>query len=291
MVDIAFKDWLTIDETAAWLTKETGESYSAAAVERALAKGFLWPYYYPDYGRIGLFRRYISLEEDTFKHGGKPLRFIGPLALYDYAGFKESIAGSPGKLLGVTLGRSPELLNTLDGQYTYFDDVAYVLGENNEPLSLASHPHKILMRVLDLKQFAAALPEIHPLPRPIYSTAHGVWAACFDIYADEALTPSIDHVSLPQTTNEQDRQEPDDMPALRALGFAAHLIADLGRQLDEHQSIASKRLQLSTQSRKPVVSKIAKLLSDTATSLNHTGHGAQGRGFQEALTRALRELQ
>lgn len=292
MVDYHFKDWLTIEEAAAWLTNNTGTSYSAAAVDRVIKKGFLWPYYYPERGQLGLFRRRINLEDETVKPAGRPLQFIGPLALYDYAGFTETAARSPTALIGSILGRS-EVPPPVEDEYAYFDDAAYLVGENDEPISLTSQPYKILIRAADLEDFAAGFPNPEPLPRPIYRTVPGVWAACFDIYADEAMTPGIDHPPLEQPTKEQSQEAKNDTPALKALAFAAHLIADLADQLDAHMhgdKQSSKRLGLKFRNGKPIVSKIAKQLEKTATDLKHTGHGFKKSGFQETLSKALNEL-
>lgn len=295
MADYHLKDWLTIEEAAAWLTDRAGKDYTTDAVERALYKGILWPYYYPQRGQLGLFRRQLHTENHTVKPAGQPLRFIGPVTLYDYAGFKESAARRPtaliGSVLGKTVGPPPE-----EDEYTYFDDAVYLIGENNEAASLTSQPYKILIRARDLEAFSV---DPEPLPRPIYRTFPGVWGACIDIHADEALTPGIDHPLSEHPLSEhppgeQGQKVKDDLPAIKALAFAIHLIADIADQFDTHrfgEDRPERSLRLKTKSsRKPNPKRIAEQLKETATRLKSTGHGYGESGFYETLRRALNEL-
>lgn len=79
------------------------------------------------------------------------------------------------------------------------------------------------------------------------------------------------------------------MPALKALAFAAHLIANLAERLDEAEDTPSKKLGLKL-SGKPNVHQIATQLASTAAGLNYTGHGYGAKGFQANLSSALRSI-
>lgn len=57
MTSYAFKEWLTFDEAAAWLTDNTGHSYDEPAISRAALNGRLPVHYWPtDDVNIGLYR-------------------------------------------------------------------------------------------------------------------------------------------------------------------------------------------------------------------------------------------
>ncbi|MCY0577830.1 hypothetical protein OVV35_26575, partial [Klebsiella pneumoniae] len=76
MSDFDFKDWLTFEEAADWLSRKTGESYSAEAITRAALKNRIQAYYWPkDGAEIGLFTNLMPLPpgyEDSpqIAHGG-----------------------------------------------------------------------------------------------------------------------------------------------------------------------------------------------------------------------------
>lgn len=295
MTDYQFKQWLTVEEAAAWLTDHAGKPYTAEAVRRAIQKGFIQGYYSPEGGHeLGVFvRRYAHLGNhhaitdldhlvcpcapDEHRRAGQPLILLGPVPFSDLAGLEECAKKSPAGSFGVAA-------NGTDGGVI---GEIYALGKNFEPLSLASINYKILIMTRNLEDFSAALPDTDYRSPPPIHFADFSWTACSEMYADEFMSLGVDQPFQAQAL--QPSQRRTDAPALEALAFAAHLIANLAERLDEAEGTPSKKLGLKL-SGKPNVRKIAAELESTAAGLNYTGHGYGASGFQDKLGRALRSI-
>jgi len=92
---------------------------------------------------------------------------------------------------------------------------------------------------------------------------------------------------IPEFVAESERR-PE--PLLRALGLAAHLIAELGGELDQNEQLVSRRRRY-TRGGSPNITTISKALANTATKLRHDGHNFQGAGFEKLLRQALKEIE
>ena len=76
---------------------------------------------------------------------------------------------------------------------------------------------------------------------------------------------------------------------MRALGFAAHLIAELGAKLDALERLPSQHLDFRRGDR-PNASRIADALADIAKTKRHEGHGVRGAGFRKLIAQALKSV-
>lgn len=300
MVDYHFKDWLTIEEAAAWLTDHARKPYSAAALERAIAKRWLQAYYRPDdtSATLGL---YVNMAEPPthdqragllITHCAEQGAFLdsdqaypyamfdGPVPFYDYQLFNDCASKQVNELIGIT---------TVDAAGTVIGGV-YLMGPKDNPRSLASIQSRVLITATDLQAFAAALPTPPAIRhREVeFATVLDLRIASCSLVRFRSAQLDYDH-----PPKEQSQEAKNDTPALKALAFAAHLIADLADQLDTHlygDNQSSKRLRLKLGTGRPNARKIAEQLEKTATELKHTGHGYGKSGFQETLSKALNEL-
>lgn len=302
MADHEFKNWLTFEEAAAWLSSKTSKEYTANAITRAVMKGRLPAYYWPSDGaEIGLFTNLKPLPPgyeswQPLAHGGNFLNdyqsppfciYEGPVPIVDYEGFKRSASLSSPWPVGLTVQEGGVVIGG-----------CYRIGTNDEPVSMAAADYLELIHIEHLEQFLSDPNTPHSAPDTridrITLGDQSIWlASCavpaggsIDVEADQP--PATDErpeskTGQPPATDEQPESE---APALKALAFAAHLIANLADRLDETEPVASRRLGMK-KAGKPVVSRIAAQLARTAEALNHTGHGYGAKGFQANLKRAL----
>ncbi|MGE8504506.1 MAG: hypothetical protein ACN6P1_19990 [Pseudomonas sp.] len=299
MADYLLKEWLTFEEAASWLSDQSGKLYNAQTIQRAVTSFRLPAHYWPtDHAEIGLFElqllpgAYIS---DWRESGFRPLcespmhldtdRCVladlieGPVPFHQYEFFIESQIKRPTELIGISA-----LLNA-DELYG-----CYRLDDQGRPASIFSGPYQALIHLADLEEMLAGL----PLPRQ--RSPHEIESQVWRIGGTgEMLTRSrstVQWFSYPESivTDSTPSSTGDEKPAtLRALGFATHLIAQLGQELDEKESIPSKQKGF-TRGETPNISAISRQLAAIAKLLNHEGHGVKGEGFQKILRSALREI-
>jgi hypothetical protein len=147
----------------------------------------------------------------------------------------------------------------------------------------------VLIHLADLQEFKEGLPL--PPQRP----PHNLYIETSRLVGTNGVhirsRSSADWFSYPDAIKQVDSaNEKGSLPTLRALGFAAHVIAEIGAHLDSKETIASNRKNLM-RGGKPNASAIARALTKVASDLRHTGHGTTGEGFQRLLSAALREVE
>lgn len=289
----AFKEWLNFEEAAAWLSDATGSSYTENSVFRLALKGRVPVHYWPiDDALIALYRvaqdlPYVNPVIEAFVRldlsGCEPISLVdGPIPIRNFGIFYSSAQNKKASgMVGLSAYPQEE-----SGEYG-----CYRLGEDDFPRSIIDGGFEILIHLSDLQQIHADLPM--PRARPPhelsigYLTTNGVIdpiplarsSVKWSDYPDSDLP-------LPQSANEPEAKTD---PLLRALGLAAYLIADLGKQLDAHEQIESSKRRFVKGS-SPNVSRISQALADTAGELRLEGHNFKGAGFSKLLTKALREL-
>ncbi|HDQ4463259.1 hypothetical protein [Pseudomonas aeruginosa] len=291
MTNYAFKEWLTFEEAAAWLSDAAGTSFTEEDISRAARQSRLPVHYWPtDDAQLGLFHLQLSpgsgevIESSAHLDlaGCKLLSLIdGPIPIPNYQLFQTAVKHcETGRWIGISaFPDEPEPYG------------CYEVADDDQPRSLGRGSHQILVHLSDLERLCDSLPM--PNINPPHGLALGIaefpstnQVLClarstlhWSNYPD--LEFSSQHTSEGQSTT---------VPLLRALGFATHLIAQLGQELDALESLPSKRKRL-TRGNSPNVSAISKALSEVAKGLRHEGHGIQGDGFQKLLRSALREVE
>lgn len=284
-----FKEWLSFEEAAAWLTDSTGDSYDANSILRLALKGRVPVHYWPtDDAEIVIFRINMQANLPLLEGAAKldldvcePVCTVfGPVPISNFRMLYPSIQKSHAGVVGLSFPHeSPENYG------------CYRLGEDDRPQSIAHGEYELLIHLDDLETMREGLPlpkhcQPHTLliptlrsaslPDPIYiarSTAD--W---HDLPDSDLPLPKPAHESVASSE-----------PLLRALGVAAHLIAALGKQLDSHEQIESKKKRYAKGSL-PNVSKISQAMAEAAAELRLEGHNFKGAGFSKLLTKALREL-
>ncbi|HTN29730.1 MAG TPA: hypothetical protein VL178_02705, partial [Pseudomonas sp.] len=157
MADYNFKEWLTVEEAATWLADNAGKAYGAPALYRAIEKGLIQAYYWPgEKVSLGLFTYELAPDAkeelltpwgaSDWRQKGQPLPFLGPVPFSDYGDFLDDATRRPTKTTGI--GR---LLDQYGG---IINGYVYIVGANDEALSLSSIPYHVLVRLDALETFA-----------------------------------------------------------------------------------------------------------------------------------------
>lgn len=292
MTSYAFKEWLTFEEAAAWLTDTAGKPFDAKAISRAALNNLLPVHYWPtDDAEIGLFRvRLMSRLGDivesplhlNLEHCEVVCLVDGPVPFRRYRLFHSAIHNiAPSRPIGISaFPDEPELYG------------CYRIDEAGRPQCMAQGNYQVLVHISDLEQLSKGL------QMPAVSAPHDLLLGVAHLDATEQVLylarsaanwsnyPDADLPIVPPLPDPETRSE----PLLRALGFAAHLIAELGQKLDEHEQLQSRRRRY-TVGASPNVSTIAQALADTAAKLRYEGHNFKGAGFTKLLRQALREIE
>lgn len=293
MSSYRFKNWLTIDESAEYLTDLTEKNHTSEAVLNAVRGNYLPAHFRAtDDGRLGLFQALEHLHEgfpfspecrNHYKEGTDELfaEFDGPVPIQCFGGFtigQESTFPAP---WGLTL-------YTAGGVIGY----CYRVSDADKPVSLDQGPYDLVIHVNALNRLATLTPpfEVEPIPcvDVYYATINGDpenggwWATS----SANNIAHRLQGTSKSQQSETSVKHGRDS--SAKILALAAHLIAEISDELDQFQSVASKKRNLS-RAGKPKKTAIAQELSRTAERLNYEGWGAGHRGFEEALRKALRQ--
>lgn len=295
MADYLLKEWLTPEEAACWLSDQTGQTYTEASIQRAL-KTFLLPaHFWPtDNAEIGLFSLTLKPGKTDWRTSGftplpeSPLQLDmdqcslayvvdGPVPLPHYELFAENFARECPRAIGI-------YTPTGDGEL----NGCYRIDDQGRPTCITEGSSQVVIHVADLQ----ALKEGLPLPpqRP----GHSLFIETSRLIGTDTTIvrtrSSAKWLSYPEVAAPTNTVEKGALPLLRALGFAAHLIGEIGSQVDSNEAIPGRRKGYM-RGGKPNISAIARRLSEVASGLRHTGHGNTGEGFQKLLSAALREIE
>lgn len=293
-----FKQWLSFEEAAAWLTDTTKEPFTTEMLENALLSKLIivhvWAVDRPEVHLVGNFDRAV------IRKGGMLLRidsesrppidvsvltdeciFAGPIPIQDFLTFKLAMERDTSNPLGITV---------LDAQAKNW--VCYPL-KNDDIGSFSDERIVYLFHLSDLKGFADQLPHPQPIPTGLIK-----YLGLKHRGSDEMEVEASSYVAgnsplswdLPNSEAYDGRdQHATNEPALRALGFAAHLIAELGAKLDALETLPSQHLDFRRGDR-PNASRIADALADIAKTKRHEGHGVRGAGFRKLIAQALKSV-
>lgn len=292
MTSYAFKEWLTFDEAAAWLTDKTGSPYDEQAISRAALNGRLSVHYWPtDDVEIGLYR--LALLPNSGDVVESPLHLDnercevvclidGPIPIRHYQLFQSAAQ--------TVISNRPVGLSARPNEDELYG--CYRIGDEDRPTSVTQGNYKVLVHLSDMEQLQKNL----PMPAPMLS--HDlVFGECFLPAAGQRFYLASSSVSWSRYPDAEQLQPvataaPESLsePLLRALGLAAHLIAELGGKLDEHEQLVSHRRRYMRGS-SPNITAISKALATTAVKLRHEGHNYQGAGFEKLLRQALRSVE
>lgn len=312
----AFKEWLSFEEAAAWLSDSTGTNYESGSLMALALKGRVPVHYWPtDNAQIALFKvepvvpNYKPLLESFVRLDHVNCEAFclvdGPVPIHNFQVLFTSLQN---KVATGTVG----IGTSIDGEETYG---CYRLGNDEQPKSVTLGEYELLIHLGDLEQVKRSLP-MPPICKP-YSLAIGTTtmhgfpetfplarsAADWRNYPDSDLPIAAQesaqanlHPALAGLINQDGKdddltseQEHQSEPILRALGLAAHLIAELGKQLDAHEQTESRKRRFS-KGGSPNVLQISKALAKTANEIRLEGHNYKGSGFQKLLSKALRNL-
>lgn len=292
MTSYAFKEWLTFDEAAAWLTDATGTPYDKEAISRAAENDRLPVHYWPtDDAHIGLYRLKLlpgsgDVVESPLNLDSDACEVLclidGPVPVRLYRLFKSAAQMlAHGRPVGLSASLGP------DGLYG-----CYRIGENDRPLSIMQGNYEILIHLADLERLKNNLPMPTSAPPHDFIFTEGTFPAleqtlCLARSAVNWSSYPNAEPPIPEFVAESERR-PE--PLLRALGLAAHLIAELGGELDQNEQLVSRRRRY-TRGGSPNITTISKALANTATKLRHDGHNFQGAGFEKLLRQALKEIE
>jgi len=292
MAIYAFKEWLNFEEAAAWLSDVTGDIYDESSLFRLALKRRLQVHYWPtDDAQMVLYKignglpsanpvieAFVRLDLDSCE----PVCMVdGPIPIRNFEIFFSSTQNTIARGV-VGLSAYPQE----SGEYA-----CYRLGQDDRLLSVTEGQFEVLIHRSDLEQTRVELPmpqvqQPHELMMGYLTNGGGIdpiplarSSVKWSDYPDSDLP-------LPRSTNEPEGKTE---PLLRALGLAAHLIADLGKRLDAHEQIESSKRRF-VKGGSPNVSRISQALADTAGELRLEGHNFKGAGFSKLLTKALREL-
>jgi len=295
MSNYHFKQWLSFDDAVSWLSDHTDMPFSVAMLETALTAKIInvhaWALDRPEIHVVGNFDEavieklpspYLTEAESRPSIDISLLTdeciFEGPIPLQDYEFFKTAMQRNTPNPLGITV---------FDGQGRTL--VCYPL-KDDDIASFSDERIAYLFHLNDLKAFAEKLPSppqaSSVLIKYLRLTLSGTDQSYVEASSNSAGNAPLswDLPGPASETTETERQ--DDEPALRALGFATHLLAELSAELDEKEKLPGRRLDFQ-RGGKPNVSRIADALADMAKSLRHDGHGVQGAGFKKILAQAL----
>lgn len=296
MADYLLKEWLTLDEAACWLSDQTGQTYTETSIQRALNTFRLPAHYWPtDNAEIGLFALTLRPGKSDWRTSGltplpeSPLHLDtdqcslsyvvdGPVPLPNYELFSENQARHFPRPIGI-------FTPTGDGEL----NGCYRIDENERPACITTGSSQVLIHLADLQEFKEGLPL--PPQRP----SHNLYIETSRLAGTNRTIirsrSSANWFSYPDAIKQADiSDEKGTLPVLRALGFATHVIAEIGAHLDAKETIASNRKNFM-RGGKPNVSAIARTLTKVASDLRHTGHGTTGEGFQKLLSAGLREVE
>lgn len=303
MSNYAFRDWLTISQAAEWLSDMSGRPFSQEDIWRGIRKDYLQAYYYPQGSeQLGL---YTDIQSPLNEYYNPNLRnpvtsaelfcmFVGPVPFYSYEEFRMGIKSKLPHPLGIKV---------IDEDNCIY--ACFRVGDDDQPLSLDAVDYHILINMEDLEACLATLPKHVKSPRKhvhISASQTNVTQEkppADDPYAFLSELPTLALSTAPRAgmfDPDIDIEEPEneastkEVPALKALGILAHLVADLSEKLDQHEQVPSKQLGLKKAGR-PIVRSIAEQMSATAKQLNFEGHGSGASGFAGNLGKALKQLQ
>lgn len=297
MSDYLMKEWLTFEEAASWLSDQTGKQVRSSVILNAARSHRLPVHYWPtDRKPIGLFAIETLPGVSPWKGSGfKPMPesplmldieqclllcdVDGPVPVRHFEIFYENRVRGFSRPIGLSvLDHEPDIYG------------CYRLGPSGELACITAGEYDFVVHLGDLEQMHQGLPL--PKPRPphdiqIYAeTLVGTdetveralstvgWLTCPLSEAESVVAPP----RLQRGTN-----------LLRALGFATHLIAELGEKLDMQAEIASDAKGYC-RNKKPNAAAIARELARVAKMLKHDGHGVKGDGFEKLLRAGLDEV-
>lgn len=286
-----FNEWLTVEETADLLSELADRNYSSEDIMRAIENDYLLAHLYPaDDGYMGIFDVETDEDDRTFSpecksafnvQGAKLISpFYGPFPVCFYPAYSMGLTSKVDGILGLTA-------LTRIGTPAH----CYLLGDDDRPVSLADKPPVILIHEQSIRAFYAQLP-FPPKKEMPYIEICRVNVTPFggkQTVANSAIVgPGVmDHGW--QLSDRRPKQERSDSPSQsRFIAIAAHLISEQGDELDRLRAIPGKALKLSLKGR-PNKRAIAKAMERTAQRLNHEGWGSGHRGFEEVLTKALKQ--
>ncbi|VVP18912.1 hypothetical protein PS870_03717 [Pseudomonas fluorescens] len=298
MTSYLFKEWLTLAEVADWMTDKTGKPFDTEVIRRAVLTQRLPAHYWPtDGAEIGLFTIQFKDIDQPNKDKLTPLvesrllihtqqcellaPFISPVPFTHYEIFYKNQHRNPERPIGIS---------ALLAEPNFYG--CYRINENDLPVCMTSGSFQVLVHLNDLEVFFNDMPL--PKPREPHNviletgllTGIDQMFTCARSSAPWLTSAPLDDIVLDSgPVTPEKRTE----PVLRALGLAAHLIAELGAELDARQPIASHRRSY-TRGTSPNISAIARGLAETSTRLKHDGYGFKGEGFQKLLSAALREI-
>lgn len=284
MTSYAFKEWLTFDEAAEWLSDATGKTFGSDAIERVAINGVLPVHYWPtDGAEIALFSIKVDRPEFTLLEGLPEIALeqceitypiVGPVPFSDYGLFLIAQEKKHLKPIGITAGFTDEI-----GVFG-----CYRVDEANRPVSITSGAFEVLVHISDLELLSKDLPFPKRLP------SHHIRVGVLKTHGyDQSVQVAVS--SLLTTTDgflsgDADSLGKGKVPLLRALAFATHLIAKLGDQIDQSAQQPSHRKNFS-RGGSPNISAISKALAEVSTELRYD---FKGEGFQKLLREALNEI-
>lgn len=307
MSSYEFKEWLNYSEAAAYLSDKTGRKFDADAINRAATNNIVRAHYWPtDDADLGVFsivfdeermkklppffERYIESPVPVLLEQAEYLvHFEGPVPITHYQIFAKNCKAGHKQPIGITIQ-----INPLDSG-TIIAGGCYRVDDNGKAVSLKEGLYDFFIHLSDLEQLAATLPDKPQLPpclcnlnllkAPDQDVSEGTpfihspvpWMAYPDSRGPEASNVRPDRSAAPK------RPE----PLLRTIGFAAHLIAELGDKLDQLENAGNRKRGLSCGGR-PNCSTIAKELARVAADHNYD---LKDDGFSKTLSAALKHLQ
>lgn len=295
MSDYHFKQWLSFEEAAEWLTDHTEMAFSVALLEKALTAKLIivhvWAVDRPEIHLVGNFHKAVIQDKPSpfiITAESRPnidpglltdeCVFEGPIPIQDYTFFKLAVKRNTPNPLGITV---------LDAQAE--DWVCYPIKEDQLG-SFSEERLAYLFHLEDLKLLASELPTPRQIPTGLIKylkcTLQGTDQSYVEASSYRAGNTPLTWDLPAATSIATEIDQVDDEPALRALGFATHLLAELSAELDAKEKLPGRRLDFQ-RGGKPNASRIADALSDIAKSMRHDGHGVQGAGFKKILAQAL----
>lgn len=306
MSSYEFKEWLNYSEAAAYLSDKTGRKFDEDAIDRAATNNIVRAHYWPtDDADLGVFSivydeermkklppffaRYVESPVPVFLEKAEYIiHFEGPVPITHYKIFAINCRAGHQQPIGITVQ-----INPLDSGVITVGG-CYRVGEDGKAISLKEGHYDFFIHITDLEQLAATLPNQPQLPPCIcnlnllkspdedssedipFINSPAPWMAYPVTNRREASNV------LPTTTAAPKRPE----PLLRTIGFAAHLIAELGDKLDQFEKVGNRKRGLSCGG-KPNCSTISKELARIAAEHNYE---LKNDGFSKTLSAALRHL-
>lgn len=307
MSSYEFKEWLNYSEAAAYLSDRTGRKYDADAIDRAANHDLLRVHYWPtDNAQLGVFQ--VVFDEKRIKklpsffersvESAMPvhldrfdllLPFEGPVPIMHYQVFAMNCRAPHRSPIGITVQ-----VNPLD-EGLFVAGGCYRVGDQGEAISLKDGTYDYFIHVTELEELAKAIPDV-PRQPPLICNFNLIKSRDENDSEDYAfIHSSTPYMRYPEVAREgAGKSIPSVMkapkrpePMLRTIGLAAHLIAELGDQLDAYETIATRKKGLSC-GEKPNCSTIARELARIAAEHNFD---LKSDGFSKTLSAALKYLQ